>query len=139
MFRTRELKGSNNAAMRAFHGHEAHMPRAAGKTFAKSRVRASPYLNFGICGTEIRGGGNVAILEVLPIPLGSTATLFIPPAFAGPCGMPLIGTFPVAAEPALRGNCANEAAGKARIMRTAKATFAEVFDIEVFGMAQLHL
>ena len=39
MFRTRELKGSNNAAMRAFRGHEAHMPRAAGKTFAKSRVR----------------------------------------------------------------------------------------------------
>ena len=81
----------------------------------------------------MRGGGSGAILEALPIPLGSTATLFIPPAFAGPRAIPLIGTFPVAAEPALRANCANEAAGVARTTRTAKAIFAEVFD-----MAKLH-
>ena len=118
-----------------FHGHKATWIAFATDRWcdaAKSRV-LSPHLNFGICGTEMRGGGNVAILEVLPTPLGSTATLFIPPAFAGPCGMPLIGTFPVAAEPALRANCANEAAGEARITKTAKATFAEVFD-----MAKLH-
>jgi hypothetical protein len=90
-------------------------------------------LNFGICGTDMRGGGSVAILEALPTPLGSTATLFIPPAFAGPCGMPLIGTLPVAGDPALRANCANEAAGVAKVTKTAKAIFAEVFD-----MAKLH-
>jgi hypothetical protein len=44
--------------------------------------------------------------------------------------MPLIGTFPVAAEPALR---ANEAAGVARTKDTAKAIFTEVF-----GMGKLH-
>jgi hypothetical protein len=79
------------------------------------------------------GWGSGAILEAFPIPLGSTATLFIPPAFAGPRGMPLIGTFPVAAEPAPRANCANEAAGVARTSKIAKAIFAEVFD-----MAKLH-
>jgi hypothetical protein len=79
------------------------------------------------------GGGGAATLEAFPIPLGSTATLFIPPAFAGPCGTPLMGTFPVAGEPAPRANCANEAAGEARTSKAAKATFAEVFD-----MARLH-
>src|SRR5882762_5071515 len=77
--------------------------------------------------------GSVPILEALPIPLGSTTTLFIPPIFAGPGAIPLIGTFPVPAEPAIRANCAYEAAGVARIAKTAKAVFIEMFD-----MAKLH-
>jgi hypothetical protein len=47
--------------------------------------------------------------------------------------MPLIGTFPVAAEPAPRANCAKEAAGVARTRKIANAILAEVFD-----MANLH-
>jgi hypothetical protein len=81
-------------------------------------------------GTLMWGCGSGATLEAFPIPLGSTATLFIPPAFAGPCAIPLIGRFPVAAEPALR---ANDAAGVARTKSTANAIFTEVF-----GMGKLH-
>jgi len=81
----------------------------------------------------MRGGGGAVTLEALPTPLGSTTTLFIPPAFAGPGAIPLIGTFPAAGDPALRANCAYEAAGVARIARIAKAIFVEVFD-----MAKLH-
>ena len=44
---------------------------------------------------------------------------------AGPGGMPLIGTFPAPAWPAIR---ANDAAGVAR-RRSARAIFAELFDI----------
>jgi hypothetical protein len=80
------------------------------------------------------GCGSVAILEALPTPLGSTATLFIPPAFAGPRGIPLIGTFPVPAEPAWRANppCpprANEAAGGVKTMDNAIAIFSALIDI----------
>src|SRR6266403_4953317 len=97
----------------------------------------SPHLNRGTTGTVMRGGGIGATLLALPMPLGSTAALFIPPAFAGPREIPLIGTFPVAAEPADRGNppiaaepacpppCpprANEAAGQAKTTKNAKAT-----------------
>ena len=78
----------------------------------------------------MRGGGGAATREALPIPLGSTAALFKPPAFAGPRAMPLIGTFPVPPEPGLR---ANEAAGVARTRKPAKAIFTEVF-----GMGKLH-
>jgi hypothetical protein len=81
----------------------------------------------------MRGGGSGATLEALPTPLGSTTTLFIPPTFAGPGAMPLIGTFPAAAEPALRANCANEAAEVAKTTKKAKAIFTEVF-----GMGRLH-
>jgi len=49
----------------------------------------------------MRGCGSGAILEALPVPLGSTVTLFIPPAFAGPAGIPLMGTFPEPAPPAI--------------------------------------
>ena len=83
----------------------------------------------------MRGGGGAATLAALPIPLGSTVTLFIPPAFAGPGAIPLIGTFPAAAEPALRANCANEAAGAAATTaRVAMAIF-----VKVLGMAALQL
>ncbi len=90
------------------------------------------------------GGASGAILEAFPTPLGSTAALFIPPAFAGPRAIPLIGTFPVAAEPADRGNppitaepacpppCpprANEAADGVKNMNNAIATFTEALDI----------
>jgi hypothetical protein len=88
------------------------------------------HLNFGITGALMRGGGGAATLAALPTPLGSTVTLFIPPAFAGPCAIPLIGTFPAAAEPALRANCANEAAGAAATTaRIAMAIFVEVLDM----------
>ena len=90
------------------------------------------------------GRGSVAILAVLPMPLGSTVELFIPPAFAGPRGIPLIGTFPTPAEPAGRANApiaakpacpppcpprANEAAGGVKNMNNAIATFTEALDI----------
>src|SRR5258708_11237401 len=91
------------------------------------------HLNFGITGTLMRGGGGAATRAALPTPLGSTTTLFIPPAFAGPGAIPLIGTFPAAGDPALRANCAYEAAAVARIARIATAIFVEVFD-----MAKLH-
>jgi hypothetical protein len=76
----------------------------------------------------MRGGGSGAILfpEAFPTPLGSTTTLFLPPAFPGPGGIPLIGTFPVAGSPAIR---ANEAADEAKTTKNAKATFTQVFDI----------
>jgi hypothetical protein len=72
------------------------------------------------------GGGIRAALLALPMPLGSTVALFIPPAFAGPCEMPLIGTFPIPASPAA---LAKEAAGAATKTRSASATFTEVLDM----------
>ena len=104
------------------------------------------HLNCGIVGAAMCGCGGGAILEALPTPLGSTATLFIPPAFAGPRAIPLIGTFPIAPEPAGRGNppiaaepvcpppCpprANEAVGGVKIMNNAIATFTEALDTGV--------
>jgi hypothetical protein len=74
----------------------------------------------------MRGGGSGAILAALPMPLGSTVTLFIPPAFAGPGAIPLIGTFPIPGSPAI---LANEAAGAARKTRSAKAIFTGALDI----------
>src|ERR1700716_2617168 len=88
------------------------------------------HLNCGIAGAVMLGCGSGASLEAFPTPLGSTTTLFIPPAFAGPRAIPLIGTFPVAAEPAGR---ANEAAGAAKTNENAKAIFTVVF-----GMGKLH-
>ena len=86
------------------------------------------------------GCGSVPILEALPCPLGSTVALFNPPAFAGPRAIPLIGTFPIAPEPAGRGNLpnadkpacpprANKAAGGVKTMNNAIATFTEVLDM----------
>ena len=90
------------------------------------------------------GGGGAVTLAAIPTPLGSTVELFIPPAFAGPRATPLIGTFPIAAEPAGRANppiapkpacpppCpprANEAAGGVKTMNNAIATFTEVLDM----------
>ncbi len=81
----------------------------------------------------IRGAGSGATLDALPIPLGSTITLFIPPAFAGPGAIPLIGTLPDPAAPAIRAACPNEAAGVATASNNAKAIFAAVLD-----MTKLH-
>jgi hypothetical protein len=72
------------------------------------------------------GPGSGATLEALPMPLGSTITLFIPPAFAGPGAIPLIGTFPDPAPPA---DLANEAAGAAKKIKSAMAIFVEVLDM----------
>ena len=60
------------------------------------------------------------------MPLGSTVALFIPPTFAGPCGTPLTGTFPIPATPAV---LANEAPGVARKTMNARALIAEVLDM----------
>jgi hypothetical protein len=96
------------------------------------------------------GDGGAATLPAPPTPLGSTVELFIPPTFAGPRAIPLTGTFPIAAEPAGRANppiaaepacpppCpprANEAAGVAKTMNNAIATFTFT---EVFDMGKLH-
>jgi hypothetical protein len=66
----------------------------------------------------MRGGGIGATLLALPMPLGSTVALFIPPAFAGPGAIPLIGTFPIPASPAA---LANDAAGAAKARRRTTA------------------
>jgi hypothetical protein len=88
------------------------------------------------------GCGSGAILEALPTPLGSTVALFIPPALPGPRGIPLMGTFPIAPEPAGRANppiappcppLANAAVGEAKTTKNTKATFTDVFD-----MGKLH-
>jgi uncharacterized membrane protein YdjX (TVP38/TMEM64 family) len=60
------------------------------------------------------------------MPLGSTEALFIPPTLAGPAGIPLIGTFPMPASPAV---LANEAAGAARMTKRAMAIVFALLDI----------
>src|SRR5258708_30201307 len=88
------------------------------------------------------GGGSGATLEAFPTPLGSTVALFIPPALPGPRAIPLMGTFPIAPEPAGRANppiapacpppcppLANEAVGEAKTTKNTKATFTDVFDM----------
>lgn len=98
-------------------------------------------------GAAMFGCGSGVILAALPMPLGSILVLFIPPRFAGPGAMPLIGTFPVPAEPAGRENApiaekpacpppcpppppppprANETVGGVNTMNNAIATFMEV-------------
>src|SRR5947209_16606250 len=90
----------------------------------------SLHLNRGTTGTVMRGGGIGATLLALPMPLGSTVALFRPPMFAGPGGIPLIGTFPIPASPAI---LANEAAGAARKTRRAIAIVLALLD-----MTRLH-
>jgi len=43
----------------------------------------------GLAGGVVDGGGGGVTLAALPIPLGSLAELFRPPALPGPRGMPL--------------------------------------------------
>jgi len=81
----------------------------------------------------MRGAGSGAILEALPIPLGSTNELFNPPTFAGPGAMPLIGKLPDPTAPAIRAACANETVGAARDSSNTKEIFAGVLD-----MTELH-
>ena len=94
---------------------------------------ASPlrnHLNFGTAGAVMLGGASGATLEAFPIPLGSTNISSAPivAAFGRPppkC--------PIAAEPPPRPPPppprANEAAGVAKTMNNAIATFTEVFDM----------
>src|SRR4051812_40089779 len=49
----------------------------------------------------VPGGGGVASLDELPVPLGSLTELFSPPAFPGPDGTPLTPDVPAPADPAL--------------------------------------
>ena len=88
------------------------------------------HLNCGIVGALMRGGAIGATLEAFPIPLGSTNISSAPivAAFGRPppkC--------PIAAEPPPRPPPppprANEAAGVAKTMNNAIATFTEVFDM----------
>src|SRR5882724_9376936 len=103
----------------------SHLLESADKAARNSKFCS--HLNCGITGTVMCGGGNGAILEALPIPLGSASALFSPPTFAGPGGMPLIGRFPAPASPAIR---ANEAAGAERKMKNARAIFTEALDMK---------
>jgi hypothetical protein len=83
--------------------------------------RASVYLNCGIGGTLMRGGGMAVTLLAFPIPLGSVSTLF-----AALMAAALAPICPVGAEPPPR---ANAAPGTARIMNSAAAIFIELFDM----------
>ena len=80
----------------------------------------------------MRGGGGAATLAALPTPLGSVLlnALLSAPAFGRPPPR-----FPVAGEPppGAPPPRANEAAGMAKTMNNAIATFTEVFD-----MGKLH-
>jgi hypothetical protein len=75
------------------------------------------------------GCGSGAILEALPMPLGSAITLSIPPRVAGPDGIPLIAEFPAPASPAI---IANEAVGAAKDTKNARAIFVEVLGMRGF-------
>ena len=90
------------------------------------------HLNCGIAGTVMRGGGGAATLAALPTPLGSTDIFSNAPRVAAfGRAPPTPPECPIPAEPPPR---ANDAAGKAKTMKTAKATFTEVFD-----MGKLHV
>jgi hypothetical protein len=82
---------------------------------------ASVYLNFGIGGTLMRGGGMAVTLLAFPIPLGSVSMLF-----AALMAAALAPSCPVGAKPP---PCANAAPGTARIMNSAAAIFRELFDM----------
>lgn len=71
-------------------GGDDHVAADAGIAVRQSGVFPA-YLKWGIAGTVMRGGGRGADLDALPMPLGSTVTLFIPPTLAGPGGIPAIG------------------------------------------------
>jgi len=100
----------------------------------------------GGMGAVMVGCVSVVILAPSRMPLGSTVVLCSPPAFAGPRGIPLIGTFPEPAEPAGRENAAiaekpacpppcppppraNETVGGVKAMNNAIATLMEVLDM----------
>jgi hypothetical protein len=79
----------------------------------------------------MRGGGGAATLAALPTPLGSTDIFPNAPrvaAFGRAAPAPAEGPIPAAPPPR-----ANEAAGVAKTMNNAIATFTEVFD-----MGKLH-
>jgi hypothetical protein len=130
----RWVKGSSSpnrkiGTLSACRRNHADLIEADRWRIVRRRAVSSPYLNCGTTGMVMRGGGSGAILDALPIPLGSTVTLFRPPMFAGPGGMPLIGILPDPTAPAVRAACANEAAGVARDSNNAKAIFAAVLDM----------
>jgi len=74
------------------------------------------------------GVGSGDIFEAFSMPLGSARTLFNPPGFAGPSGIPLIGKFPAPASPAI---IANDAVGAARRTKHVGAIVAEVVDMKM--------
>jgi hypothetical protein len=78
------------------------------------------------CGRSCCGNGG--ILEAFSMPLGSASTLFNPPEFAGPSGIPLIGEVPAPASPAI---IANDAVGAARRTKHARATVAGMLDMKM--------
>jgi hypothetical protein len=93
-----------------------------------------PHLNFGIAGTLMRGGGGAATPGALPTRLGLANILAAPicepsAAFGR---LPPIAAAPPPGPPAPR---ANEAAGVAKTMNSAIATFTFT---EVFDMGKLH-
>ena len=86
------------------------------------------HLNCGIAGTVMRGGGGfAATLAALPTPLGSTDIFSNAPRVAAfGRAPPAPPECPVPAAPPPR---AIEAAGVAKTMNNAIATFTEVFDM----------
>jgi hypothetical protein len=85
------------------------------------------HLNCGIAGTVMRGGGGAATLGAFRIPLGSTDIFPKAPRRAAfGRAPPTPPECPIPAAPPPR---ANEAAGVAKTMNNAIATFTEVFDM----------
>src|SRR5712671_3614869 len=89
----------------------------------------APHLNCGIAGTLMRGGGGAATPGALPTLLGF-ANMLAAPICAPSAAFGRLPPIPAAPPPPPR---ANEAAGVAKTMNNAIATFTEVFD-----MGKLH-
>src|SRR5258708_40313051 len=100
---------------------------------AKAQRPHGHHLNFGITGTLMRGGGGAATLAAFPTPLGSVllnAPLSAPAFGRPPPRFPVaVAPPPGAPPPTAPPLRANEAAGMAKTMNNAIATFTEVFDI----------
>src|SRR5258708_36183582 len=95
---------------------------------AKAQRPHGHHLNFGITGTLMRGGGGAATLAAFPTPLGSVllnAPLSAPAFGRAPPRFP-VAVAPPPGAPPLR---ANEAAGMAKTMKNAIATFDDVVDM----------
>jgi hypothetical protein len=88
------------------------------------------HLNCGIAGTVMRGGGGAATLAALPTPLGSTGIFSnVPSVAAFGRAAPAAPAPPECPIPAAPPSRAIEAAGAAKTMNNAIATFTEVLDM----------
>jgi hypothetical protein len=74
--------------------------------------KTADHLNCGIVVTLMRGGGSEATLEAFPTPLRVDQHIVHSISICWAARIPLIATFPVAAEPARRANAANPPCGR---------------------------